>query len=343
LLVGSASVYETASLEVERELEWCIGLRFNCWNGMVRVYEPRLDFNAPAAPKRHRYFVGAEIRREGSDAIVDMLVRGVARRSRRRADGVVASIEDVAALEREHHLADYRAKTAKTQTEQAQYLALLEAENEKLEREVKGLNGENRRLEDKLVDQEDKISKLKYHKEQLASQCSMLQRDVESTRSQEMAIDSLRVLPGNGPQVLEVIEKLRSERIAFTDRARESVAKCEKSIVPRLWKCLWAMATELHQLFFSKVQQSNNIEVDFRSAAGYALAMTEGQLTKADRRMMRKRVDSFRGEEIDCTPHVKVDDDSTRVYFCAHRALRLIVVGYIGHLETAGTRRRGER
>ena len=57
---------------------------------------------------------------------------------------------------------------------------------------------------------------------------------------------------------------------------------------------------------------------------------------------MAQRKDTFRGHELDITPHVKFDSDSTRAYFCPFRqdGVSRIVVGYIGHLDTAGTAKR---
>lgn len=70
--------------------------------------------------------------------------------------------------------------------------------------------------------------------------------------------------------------------------------------------------------------------------------MTERKLTKQDNRKMAQRKDKFMGQDIDITPHVKLDPDSTRAYFCPfrHDGVNRIVVGYIGHLDTAGTTKR---
>jgi hypothetical protein len=73
--------------------------------------------------------------------------------------------------------------------------------------------------------------------------------------------------------------------------------------------------------------------------------MTEGEKTKEDAALMRLRKDVYDGVEIDITPHVKADKDTTRAYFYPFRKgnTKLIVVGFIGHLKTAGTRRMNKR
>jgi hypothetical protein len=64
-------------------------------------------------------------------------------------------------------------------------------------------------------------------------------------------------------------------------------------------------------------------------------------LTKDDNKLMRKREDTFLGVGINITPHVKIDKNTTRAYFspCELNGKKLIVVGFIGHMDTAGTRR----
>ena len=96
----------------------------------------------------------------------------------------------------------------------------------------------------------------------------------------------------------------------------------------------------MYDVFFE--EEGGNPEQVFRDRSGFCLALTEGKLTKKNPRLMELRKDSFMGQEIDITPHVKLDDDTTRAYFCPFRkdTTKLIVVGFIGHLDTAGTRRR---
>jgi hypothetical protein len=59
---------------------------------------------------------------------------------------------------------------------------------------------------------------------------------------------------------------------------------------------------------------------------------------------MKKREDSYEGEPVDITPHIKLRSGSEhfRIYFGVLQSKKLLVVGEcIDHMETAGTRRRG--
>jgi hypothetical protein len=60
---------------------------------------------------------------------------------------------------------------------------------------------------------------------------------------------------------------------------------------------------------------------------------------------MKKREDSYEGEQIDITPHIKLraGNEHFRIYFGVLRSKKLLVVGECtNHLETAGSRRRGQ-
>ena len=101
------------------------------------------------------------------------------------------------------------------------------------------------------------------------------------------------------------------------------------------------MALQLHRLHFDT--QSADIERDFRDATGLELALSEGKLTKQMKQAKRERKRTYRGAEIDITPHVKVDGRPSgrlRIHYHADHENRVIVVGHCGdHLTTAGTQK----
>lgn len=129
-LAGSATVYESSSSELDKELEWCLGRRFSCWNGMVRVYQPGLDFDARGEARKHRYIAGADMRSLGTDSVVEILVRGIARRAGVAQPNAVTAIEDIATVERERRMAELKA--AGGDKDQAEWVRLLENTNEEL-------------------------------------------------------------------------------------------------------------------------------------------------------------------------------------------------------------------
>lgn len=340
LLGGSATVYRCESSELDKELEWCLGRRFSCWNGMVRVYQPGLRFDNPRAPKRQRYFSGRDIMQHGQDAVVDMLVHGVARRAQRRPSNVVASVEDVQSVEREHRMAALRA--AATDRSSEEWIELLEATNEELEATKKSQETAIQQLKNDLADRDERVARLDFDKKAIIAKNSGANKESRILRQQTSVLSGLSQLPESTSDVVSLIEQLHPDRIAFTERAKKSAAGCRSCRPNDAWRCFWAMATTLHDIFFADGDRPGNIEEAFLDSSGFYLAMTEGELTKADRKLMSSRRDTFGGSDIDITPHVKLDKDATRAYFCpfSNGDSKLIVVGHIGHLKTAGTRRR---
>jgi hypothetical protein len=342
LLSGSSVVYESESSELDKELEWTLGARFSCWNGMVRVYQPGLRFNDPAAPKRQRYFSGRDIAQHGHDAVLDMLVHGVARRAQKRPQGVVSSIDDVVAFERDARM--LALKTAASEGDRDEWVELLEATNAELESEKKNLEATIEGLRADVADQADRISRLEADKKSIVAQTSQAAKEARTLKQRAEIVAGLTTLPGSMLDVIVLIERVHPERIVFTDRAKKSVESCGFTSVGDAWRCFWHMATLLHDLFFVEGEKPGNIEQAFYDSTGFYLAMTEGKLTKKDSKLMASRSDTLDGRDIDITPHVKLDKDTTRAYFCplTHGSSKRIVVGYIGHLDTAGTRRRSK-
>jgi hypothetical protein len=339
LLAGSASVYETESTGLDKELEWCLGRRFSCWNGNVRVYQQSLDFNAPGAPKRQRYFSGLEITHQGGDAVIDMLVRGVVRRAQPKLAGMAASIEDVAVFEREQRMAELKATANDAGREE--WTKLLEETNSQLEASVMAKDEQIGQMQVAAADADDKIASMDYEKKALLARASEAEKAAKASRGRAEVAATLSTLPTSAREVVDLIARIHPDRIAFTERALKSADGCECNVADS-WRCLWAMATTLHDLFFADDRNNNNLERAFLEQSGFRLAMTEGEMTKDDQKLMKQRKDSFNGVEIDCTPHVKIDKDSTRAYCCPFKSgdKKLVVVGYVGHLNTAGTRRR---
>ncbi len=340
LLAGSASVYESESTALDKEMEWCLGRRFSCWNGMVRVYQPGMRFDSTGDAKRQRYFSCSQITQMGADAAIEMLVRGVARRAPQRLAGVAISIEDIAAIERERRITEL--KNAVTDQDRAEWVSLLEQTNVELEATNTQKDVQIGQLQTTIADAEDNISRLEYEKKTIIAKTVESEKTFTAMRSRADAILSLTELPDSMREVVDIVRLVHGNRIAFTDQGLKSASESDFDDVHDAWKCLWAMATTLHDLFFSGVRETNNIETAFLGTSGFRLAMTEGELTKDNSQLMKLRKDTFEGAEIDITPHVKLDRDTTRIYFCPMRQenSRLIVVGHIGHLKTAGTKRR---
>jgi hypothetical protein len=277
-----------------------------------------------------------QIEQQGAIATVEMLVRGIARRSQQSVLGVAASLEDVAAYARERRLEELRAKAGGASEE---WVKVLEEDNAELAKAARQKDEELQRRRTENADDADQIARLEYDKKAAIARAHDAEKTARELRGK--VAESLKELPESVPAVVDLIQRLHPGRIAFTEEALKSAQDADAG-ADDAWRGLFAMATILHDIFFAGDDKLGDIEKRFREQTGIRLAMTEGEKTKDDAKLKRLRKDTYCGTEIDITPHVKFDKDTTRAYFCPFRngATQLIVVGYIGHLDTAGTRRR---
>jgi hypothetical protein len=339
LLAGTAIVYQSETSEVDEELDNLLGEHFSCRKGAVRVYVPGLDFKRAGEERRHRFILPKDIDEWGCDKTIDIIVRGIARRST-RPKGVLTPL-DVEAVNRQRRLVQLREEQSSTSKDEwIQLLDVLEKENETLRNDKAQVEADKLSLEDRIDSLQDELRRLEWDKAALKDSLKQTNPPADQ-HSLKTILENMKRLPETLSEVVELIRAIHPDRIAFTERAIKSAEESKFDDVDRAWKVLWAMATTLYNLYFER--DSNDIPKTFRNETGIELAMTEGKQTNQDKRLMALRKDIFMGREIDITPHVKFDRDSTRAYFrpFQQNGTKLIVVGDIGyHMNTSGTRRR---
>ena|GEM_PF-1153725 len=356
LLAGTAIVYEATSKDVNNELEWLLQKSFRCWNGMVRVYQPQVDFDSTFDARRHRFFTKLLIQEFGPHDVEDMLIRGITRRSRTLVSKAVTSLEDLATRQREARLCELR--KAADDTSKDEWIELLEQDNKevaaraaKLSEEVAQLEGE-RDLSDVARDQDaDNLAKQGFKYKQERQRAVEAESRARVLESQIEVVNTLSSLPANLSSVIGLIEHLHPNQIVFTEQAKQKAAKAkvhgQRSDMFAVWECLWHVATTLHDLYFDEDSKVSNIEQEFKARTVYDLSLREGESTRNDPKLMRLRKTTYKGETFDIEPHVKWDgplNRHLRVYYHAHQEDRVILVGHCGdHLKTAGARRRKER
>jgi len=334
LLAGTAVVFQSENSEVDTELEYLFGRRFSCWNGMLRIYMPALNFDRQGDERRHRFILKSEIDSWGRAATIENIVRCIARRST-RPKGVLTPL-DVEAVIRQRRLAELRKEQDSTSKDE--WIQVLEKDNETLAKDKAKLEVEAAHLEECMEELSDRLRRVECEN---ASLKGNFKQSATIDRAQlDAVLANLAELPNTLLETVHLIGAIHPERIVFTERAVSSAGESKFDDVPRAWRTLWAMATTLYDLHFQR--DTKDLPRTFRNETGIELAMTERKLTKQDNKKMAQRKDTFMGQEIDITPHVKFDPDSTRAYFCPFRrdGGNRIVVGYIGHLDTAGTTKR---
>lgn len=338
LLAGAAVVWESESSWVDKELEALLDRSFSCWNGMVRVYQPRLRLNVPEDCRRHRYFSGNDVRMLGQSATEEALVRGVVRRARPVAFSDVTTIEDVEDKQRDARLADLKSATKGSQ----EWADLLEKELERLETEVKEHKEEAERipeLEDQIDDLRDDMKRVQFQMENANARAQEAEAVKASLAVRAAVFDKLDRFPESVRDVVDLIGKVYSDRIVFTEKAKESARSATLKDCNVAFECLRAMALTLHDLHFRDGLALREICERFRNSTGFELAIGESETTKANKKLAAMRKDVYNGERIEIGPHVKhgtAPGRILRVHYCAHPRHKLIIVGHCGdHLDTS--------
>jgi hypothetical protein len=188
-----------------------------------------------------------------------------------------------------------------------------------------------------------RIASAEYQAQNAREQSTEAVKVARQLQRELMAFRSLKRLPQSIRDCGEFFASSFPGKVAFSERGLRSMQKATYADIAGFWEAMWAMASELYDLFFETGGRAGDIERKFKEQTGVEMSMTEGSQTKADKRLMKKREDSYQGEPVDITPHIKLRSGSEhfRIYFGVLRSKKLLVVGECtNHLETAATRRR---
>ena len=122
-----------------------------------------------------------------------------------------------------------------------------------------------------------------------------------------------------------------ADRVAFTDKVLKDCILTPQE----LWKCLYALGTQMIALY--RKPASGEIFKEFKKRTGIEIGSSESSSTRRIPNMMRQYNIHWNGENINIEPHLKCSDDQ-RIHFGYSKTKDMLVVGHIGkHLDTAGT------
>jgi hypothetical protein len=343
VLAGTASVYMAESSWADKEIESLVPQGFRCWNGMVRVYQPDLNFASDADARRHRYFRKEEIESIGHKGVEELLVRGIVRRSSAPTFVGVTTLEDVVQRKQAAHIQQLRQNVESKKDAEA-WSKLLEQDNERLGTEIKRKEEElkywqsNAELVDTL---EDEVGRLKFELARAVERAQKSDSIASALAVRATVIHDLQALPNSVPEVVDLIQKLFPDRIFFTDRAKKSAKESSLNNFRIAWECLRAMATVLHDLHFQKKLQLREIASQFKNSTGFELAVGESETTKANKKLAGQRKDIYKGQVIDISTHVKHGTSAgnmLRVHYWPYGNEQKLIIGHCGdHLDTVKT------
>lgn len=331
-LAGVAKVWQVQDGETRELLAQRLPQDYACFPGAIRIYLPGARPGHDA--RRHQFIPASRLwTPSGREQALEDVVRMLARRSWEYADRrQIQDISQLRGLRREQELSRYKqeleqnVRQALPLAQDPEYVRLLEQEVEDLQSR---LEEEQRRS----LELQNRAAQLEYQ-----------------GKGEETGLDTklqnpgslLQKLPENLIEMMELLQALYPDRIVFTERAWKSAKVAEFNRSRRLsdgWRLLWHMANTLHELYFQR--ERVNLETEFQRLSGFALNLTEGRMTRSDRKLMALREDRWNGRQIQIEPHVKLGNEAPnllRVYYSSLPAERLLVIGHVGdHLANRTT------
>lgn len=351
----------------------------------LRIFPPHTDLESPASASASRFYSKEAMDKwpGGPLAFTDMLNRSFARGYAKTDDDVLEMadidllLQRIASERARAGIRELRARIGKAKTVAALPLNADEASLKDAEKRFERMTREAREMNERLEEQEQLIELYEEENERAMRQNRALEermRELESDKSQletlryrlveaqgradEKAAEAARLkdeaaalekidhFPTSLVEELELAGRLWSERIVVLTEAVKSAATYRYCDLDEEWRILRAVATVLWDIYFGD-GDSSDIDEEFKRRTGFTHTFRESGATNASPALVKLRRRSYKGSEIDITPHIKGSGrrDSSklhpfRLHYHADAEGKKIVIGHCGeHLDTAGTPR----
>ncbi len=342
LLAGTANVYVLEGKDAEDELDYFFGNpKFACRGGMIRVYQRNVNITRESDSIRHRFINLSDIKQNGPAKIIELIVRGLARRGPTWfGHGIVVNIDDVEQRYRREKFLDLKQSISQEDSEKLSevwaFADEIDKQNIKQQEQIVD-------LEQQVAAQQDEIETLRSVNENVNKNFKDIQTRYEIQKKQKSFGWDLNELP---TQVYQVVEKLKLRfegRLIFTTGAEDSAQQASLSDCNIAWRVLWSIGDELWRMYFEKGYEVKNIEREFKNKTGFELALSESKHTKGNKKLMRARRQIVDGEEIEFLSHVKYGNKEPkllRVYYYPDKNRNLLFIGHCGdHLDNYSSRK----
>lgn len=351
----------------------------------LRIFPPHTDLESPASAAASRFYSKEAMDKwpGGPLAFTDMLNRSFARGYAKTDDDVLEMadidllLQRIASERARAGIRELRAKIGKAKTVAALPLNADEASLKDAEKRFERMTREAREMNERLEEQEQLIELYEEENERVMRQNRALEermRELESDKSQletlryrlveaqgradEKAAEAARLkdeaaslekidhFPTSLVEELELARRLWPDRIVVLPEAVRSAAAYRYCDLDEEWRILRAVASVLWDIYFGD-GDSSDIDEEFKRRTGFTHTFRESGATNASPALVKLRRRSYKGSEIDITPHIKGSGrrDSSklhpfRLHYHADAEGKKIVIGHCGeHLDTAGTPR----
>lgn len=336
---GNALVFYATSKAVTDEMNCFTPQGLACYNGMLRIYYPRVNSTDELDYIRHRYFHSNQIEAMGESVVCQILRRAFA--------------QDVTYYDKLFRLDDCRAKVD-ANVRQKKLKDLQVKHQEKLEEVEKDWLDLAREEEEKRFKEEEARLKAEEEKARLNVEISDLKNENYVLRLQNESYRALiqdnvalnkavssryntKEYPKTPEDIVNYFEATFGDRIQFTDDARKSLKYCTIDLSD-IWKALFALSTVMWDLRYT---QGGDIFKEFKAQSGIKATRGEGSMTRADSKLMRQFVTDYNGESINIEAHITYPQKKQSIHFGFSDNDKRIIVGSCGeHKEVYSTEKR---
>ena len=178
------------------------------------------------------------------------------------------------------------------------------------------------------------------------AQADLLREEARLSGERKRSLDAVRGMdeyPDTPEKIAAYFECHFSDRLAFTERGRASLADCKTD--PRsLWDALYQMATTLYELHTDA--SVTMVDRAFNERSAFRVARGEGTMTRRDSGLMRQFQDVYQGRPICIESHLKSNQNREsspqflRIYYCYDEMTHKLLIGSCGrHLDNYTTQK----
>lgn len=344
LLKGAAQVFVVPPHDDEllEELKEMLGRKLFTYDGSVRLYLQGVNNNLPKASLRHRFVSAKALRESGEIKAEQLFSSAVLRKNLHYYNSYPLSPDEVISFSRKQRIIELKNRQEKDMSSADEIRSL----NEILLEEVETLQNEVNKERSSSETWQSLCEEFESSNTKLDFKVKNLQHKLIEKKQGNPSANIINSCFHNYPTTLEEalcwFRELFPGHIVFTDEALKSLESSTFKDIGVFWHTLRTMHSFLWEWCIAGNRQGN-IEQEFERLTGRRLAMAESQSTQKHKALMSDRKITYQECEIDITPHIKLDDDTTRIYWGACMEKQVLVIGFVGHMNTAGTRRRGKR
>lgn len=301
-----------------------------CKAGCIRVYASSPNVKNEADSRRHRFIDYEEY---GELYVYEILRRALAQDVNSYDD--LFRIDDVLRLNRQSsHEKQINNLKDKYQGEALDEMIRMEEENNRIQ-------GERDYYESELKD-------CKRANVELQNKCDAYEQAFNSgdgiTGSNQLvnSIGTLKVMPPSKECIGNLILQLYPDRIDFTENGFRTLKNSVFEPIA-LWHAFLDMCQILYPLFTS--QGHKDIRKEFNNNSRFDFATSEGKQTHKDPGLMKSRIDTYQGREINIEPHISsgskpAEKSFVRIYFCWDNESNKLIIGDCGsHKDNYSTRK----